>query len=270
MIEPFLSGPELVREIEQTLTATPTLWWLGHAGFIIRFANITFYVDPCLTDPAGKARRAAAPLDPHQLRHADMLLATHAHPGHLDPATLGPMIQASPRAKLVLPRSAQEHANASGIPYDRIVPTDNALRIEYFKENLYGRIYSVPSAHPKLDWTGSGGFPYLGYLIRFGRWTIYHAGDCAAYPDLAARLRPFNVNVALLPVGGKNFSVSEAAQLAADIGATWVAPMHYQTFAANGGPEDVESDFVNHMLGHRPEQRFHIFHCGEKWTVPED
>ena len=102
-------------------------------------------------------------------------------------------------------------------------------------------------------------------MIRFGRWTIYHAGDCAAYEDLAARLRPFNVNVALLPVGGKNFSVSEAAQLGADIGAAWVAPMHYGTFC-----EDREGEFVNHMLGQRPQQRFHVFRCGEKWTVPEE
>ena len=41
------------------------------------------------------------------------------------------------------------------------------------------------------------------------------------YPELAAHLRPFNVNVALLPIGGRQFSVSEAAQLAADIGAKW-------------------------------------------------
>ncbi len=270
MLEPLLSGPDLIREIDQTLTATPALWWLGHSGFIIRFANITFYVDPILTDPPGKIRRVAAPLTGSMVRHADMILATHAHPAHLDAATLLPMLEASPRAKVVVPRGAQEYAHGAGIPFDRIAPTDNGLRIEYFKENLYGRIYAVPSAHPQLDWSASGGFPYLGYLIRFGRWTVYHAGDCAPYPDLASRLRPFNVSLALLPIGGKNFSVSEAAQLAADIGAPWVAPMHYQTFEDSGDSEDREGSFVTHMLGHRPEQRFHIFQCGEKWTIPED
>jgi L-ascorbate 6-phosphate lactonase len=265
VLEPVSSGPALIREIDQTLTTTPTLWWLGHSGFIIRFANITFYVDPCLSQPPGKRRRTAAPLAADLVRHADMILTTHAHPGHLDPATLLPMLEASPRAKVVVPRSAQEHANAAGIPYNRMSPTDNGLRIEYFKDHLYGRIYAVPSAHPQLDWTTGGGFPYLGYLIRFGRWTVYHAGDCVAYPDLASRLRPFNVSLALLPVGGKNFSVTEAAQLAADIGAKWVAPMHHQTFN-----EDLGNDFITHMLGHRPEQHFHVFQCGEKWTLPEE
>jgi L-ascorbate metabolism protein UlaG (beta-lactamase superfamily) len=147
--------------------------------------------------------------------------------------------------------------------------TDSGLRIEYFKDNLYGRVYAVPSAHPQLDWTAAGGYPYLGYLIRFGRWTIYHAGDCAMYPELAAHLRPFNVNVALLPIGPGNFSVSEAAQLASDIGAAWIVPMHYGGFVT---PDegDIEAEFVSHMLGHRPEQRFKVFQCGEKWTVPEE
>ena len=90
------------------------------------------------------------------------------------------------------------------------------------------------------------------------------------YDGLAARLRPFNVTVALLPVGGANFSASEAAQLAQDIGAAWVVPMHYGMFGDAPETQKAESDFVAHMLGHRPEQRFKMFQCGEKWTVPEE
>jgi L-ascorbate metabolism protein UlaG (beta-lactamase superfamily) len=244
----------LIEEIDQTITPTPTLWWLGHAGFIVRFATITFYVDPCLSRPG-------APLQASDIRHADMILATHAHSGHLDPASVIPMLERSKRAKLVLPKSAAEQAHAAGISYHRMTTTDADLRIEYFKDDLYGRVYAVPSAHPRLDWTADGGYPYLGYLIRFGRWTIYHAGDCVLYEGLAERLRPYNVSVALLPIGGNNFSVSQAAQLAADIGATWLVPMHY-----TGGAEE----FIDHLLGHRPDQQFMVFERCEKWTVPEE
>ena len=244
----------LLAEIDQTLTATPTLWWLGHAGFAVRFANITFYVDPLLSRPG-------ALLDAGGVRNADMILATHAHAGHLDGPSVAAMLKASPHAKLILPKSAAAHANSFGIPLPRLTTTDSDLRVEYWKGNLYGRVYAVPSAHPALDWTPPGGYPYLGYLIRFGRWTIYHAGDCVAYDGLANRLRPYNVSVALLPIGGKNFSPADAAQLASDIGAKWLAPMHY-------APGD-ESGFVTHMLGQRPEQSFKVFQPGEKWTVPE-
>jgi len=265
VLQPLKSGPELIQEIDRTITATPTLWWLGQSGFIVRFATITFYVDPCLSTAPGRRRLMAAPLQGSEIRHADMILATHQ--GHLDAPAVSEMLAASKTAKIVLPKSAADNAHAAGIPYERMTTTDADLRIEYFKDNLYGRVYAIPSAHPHLDWTGTGGYPYLGYLIRFGRWTVYHAGDCAPYEGLAERLRPFNVSVALLPIGGKNFSVSDAAQLAADIGAGWIVPMHYGTFGPDNGEENR---FIAHMLGQRPELQFKVFQCGERWTVPED
>jgi L-ascorbate 6-phosphate lactonase len=249
------TGLDLIAEIDQTLTATPTLWWLGRSGFVIRFANITFYVDPCLSEPDSLMKA-------EDIHHADMILATHAHPGHLDASAIAPMLENSKVAKLILPKSAADAAHQRGILYPRMTTTDSDLRVEYFKDNLYARVYAVPSAHPTLEWTPLGGFPYLGYLIRFGRWTIYHAGDCAMYETLATRLKPYTPAVALLPIGGKNFSIAQAAQLAEDIGARWVVPMHYQ--------DGEEQDFVAHMLGHRPMQQFKVFARGEKWTVPED
>jgi L-ascorbate 6-phosphate lactonase len=273
MIQPVNSGRALLEDIDQTITATPTLWWLGHAGFIVRFATITFYIDAFLSASSARVlsahgeRLIAAPLDPSAVRHADLILATHAHPGHLDAPAIVEMLASSKQAKLVLPKSAAEAAHSAGVAYNRMTTTDAGLRIEYFKDNLYGRVYAIPSAHPQLDWTAYGGYPYLGYVIRFGRWTVYHAGDCAMYQGLADRLRPFNVNVALLPVGGANFSATQAAQIAEDIGADWLVPMHYGMF---GGSAAEESDFVAHMLGHRPEQRFKVFQPGEKWTVPEE
>ena len=78
------------------------------------------------------------------------------------------------------------------------------------------------------------------------------------------------MNVALLPVGKGGFSASEAAELAADIGATWLVPMHYGAFLEKEQGENRESDFEMHMLGHRPEQKFRTFQVGEKWTVPEE
>jgi L-ascorbate metabolism protein UlaG (beta-lactamase superfamily) len=84
------------------------------------------------------------------------------------------------------------------------------------------------------------------------------------YGELVKRLKPYNVTVALLPVGGNNFPAQDAAQLASEIGARWVVPMHYGTFEG----EDGVNGFIEHLLGHRPEQRFKVFRCGEKWTVP--
>jgi L-ascorbate 6-phosphate lactonase len=263
-------GANLLERMEQTHTATPTLWWLGHCGFAIKYANLMFYVDPCLTTPAGLKRFAESPLTPQAVDNADLILCTHSHPTHMDAATLLPMLESSPRAKVVVPKSIAEYTRGIGVGLDRITTTDSGLRVEYFKDSLYGRVYSVPSAHPKLDWTPIGGYPYLGYLIRFEGITIYHAGDTVQYDDLALRLKPFNVTVAILPIGGGNLDSGEAAQLAEDIGATWLVPMHYGSFEnAWDHPDSPRvTRFIEHMLGHRPLQRFKVFDIGEGWTVP--
>jgi L-ascorbate metabolism protein UlaG (beta-lactamase superfamily) len=255
----------LAREIEELECPAPTLWWLGHSGFALKYRTSIVYVDPCLSDDAG-ARMQAAPLGAGEVSHAGLVLCTHSHADHLDPGTAPAILEASRRAKLVVPRRIGEHAHSLGIPYERMVWTDSNLRVEYLDD----RIYAVPSAHDQLEWSPSGGFPYLGYLVRFGGFTIYHAGDTVRYEGLVERLRPYTVDVALLPISGRTaeettLDVSQAAQLAEDIEARWLVPMHYGMFANN--TVDINR-FIEHMLGHRPLQRFKVFECGERWTPP--
>jgi L-ascorbate metabolism protein UlaG (beta-lactamase superfamily) len=267
MIQPIQQGFALIRDIEESQCATPRLWWLGQSGFAIRYHDIIFYVDPFLS--ARVDRLTASPMDPRLVRHADMVLCTHKHPSHMDAGSLPHILESSPRARLVLPKSIAGRANAFGVDYRRMTTTDADLRIEYFKTGEYGRIYAAPSAHESLEWTAATGYPYLGYLLRFGEFTIYHAGDGVPYDGLAARLRPYNVTVALVPIsgrGGGNFEIHEAAQLAEEIGTRWLAPMHYDMFEHDTA--DVNR-FIEHMLGQRPLQRFKVFQCGEGWSIPD-
>ena len=266
MNQPIKRGTELLDEIEKTSGESPALWWLGHSGFVLKFDGIVFYVDPCLSTPPGHTRAQDPPLTAEQAANADLILCTHAHSRHMDPQTLPAMLKASPRARVVLPKSTAEHACSIGIPYARMTTTDSDLRVEYFKGGPYSRVYSVPSAHPELNWTPLGGYPYLGYLIRFGEHTIYHAGDCRLYDGLADRLRPYNVTAALLPIDGNgNFEIAEAAQLAEDIRARWLVPMHYGAFDGNSAV--IVNRFENHMLGFRPSIGFKVFECGERWII---
>jgi L-ascorbate metabolism protein UlaG (beta-lactamase superfamily) len=263
MKQPANGGRQLLDEIENATCATPRLWWLGHSGFALKYLRAIVYVDPLLST-AHPDRLVAPPFTGEDVRHAGLILCTHAHAGHLDQGTVPAMLSGSRRAKVVIPMSIAGQAHAKGVEYQRMVTTNADLRVEFLDD----RIYAVPSAHTQLEWTPLGGYPYLGYLVRFGRYTIYHAGDCVPYDRLAGRLRPYNVTVALLPVSGPgNFKVSEAAQLAEDIGAEWLVPMHYDMFP--GCVLDVER-FAEHMLQHRPAQRFKIFDCGEGWSIPPD
>jgi L-ascorbate metabolism protein UlaG (beta-lactamase superfamily) len=187
-----------------------------------------------------------------------MLLRTHYGDVPQDPTAA--ILSASPKAKVIIPKSAAESVHADGISYHRMTTTDADLRVEYFKNGVYGRVYSVPSSREGLHWTPLGGYPYLGYLIRFGEFTIYHPGSCEPYEGLAERLNPYNVTVALLPLGEKHFSLQEAADLAKDASIRWLVPMQCD-------PDQLDR-FALHMLSFKPEQRFKIFEPGEGWTIP--
>jgi L-ascorbate metabolism protein UlaG (beta-lactamase superfamily) len=268
MIEPRRQGRQLLDEIDRCECLTPTLWWLGHSGFAIKYHSIVFYIDPCLSDPRGKTRVLKAPLTGSEITNADIILCTHKHAGHMDPLALPAMLKASPRARVVLPKSIAGRAAAIGIPYERMTTTDSDMRVEYFKQGVYGRVYSVPAAHPGLHPSPVDGHPCLGYLMRFDEFTIYHAGDGLQYDGMASRLRPYHVTAALMPINGDgNFDTPGAAQLAEDIEARWLVPMHYGTFA--GEPADI-NHFVDHMLGHRPSIKFKVFEAGEGWAIPSE
>jgi L-ascorbate metabolism protein UlaG (beta-lactamase superfamily) len=250
-----VTGPALISAMAGTEAASPVLWWTGRRGFAVKYYSIVFYVDPHL--PQG------SPVDAADLSNADLILCSDIAPHHFDPASLRAMLEASGRAKVVLPRGAAAYAYSHGIPYHRMTTTDSDLRVEYFRRGIYARIYAVPSAQPALDWTAAAGYPYLGYLIRCGQTTLYHAGGCVPYEGLADRLRPYNVDAALLPVGAGNdsFTPQQAATLAGDIGARWLVPVCADAAAAG--------QFLNHLLFHRPEQRFKIFSPWESWQIPE-
>ena len=231
----------MTSDIGTAACPSPALWWLGGGSFALKYRDAIIYLDPRSSEP---------------VNHAGLILCTHRD--RLDPSVTAAMLAASPRSKLVIPKSVAEHAHSIGIPYDRMVTTDAGLRVEYLDD----RIYAVPSAHADLDWTPLGGYPYLGYLIRFGGVTIYHAGECVPYDGLAARLRPYSVTVALLPIGGRphNFEIPETAELAQEIGARWLVPV--------SDDAALIERFIAHMLGSRPAQAFKVFERGERWTVP--
>jgi L-ascorbate metabolism protein UlaG (beta-lactamase superfamily) len=224
--------------------------WAGGRTFAVGYRGIRFYMEPCAAAGA--------------IGDADML--TVGGPESLADSELGPTLAASAKAKVVLPKSASDAAREAGIEYRRMSTTDAALRIEYFKDGEYGRIYGVPAARrdsngePQLDWHPTGGFPRLGFMARFGAVTVWHSGLGVAYAELAERLRPYSLNVAIVTIGPGAFTEAEAADLAERIEVPWLIPAASDPSAG--------SRFVEHMLGHRPTQRFKVFEPGERWVIP--
>jgi L-ascorbate metabolism protein UlaG (beta-lactamase superfamily) len=130
------------------------------------------------------------------------------------------------------------------------------------------RINAVASAHESLEVDSTGRCRFLGYVIEFGKWVIYHSGDTVLHPSLVESLRPFRIDVALLPINGRapergvagNLTAKEAAWLGKQIKASAVIPCHYDMFAFNTAPV---KDFVE--AAREVGQSFQVLRCGERW-----
>jgi hypothetical protein len=109
----------------------------------------------------------------------------------------------------------------------------------------------------------------LGFLVRFGPWTVYHSGDTMLFSGMEDLLRKQGIDLALLPINGRaperrvagNLWGREAAGLAHAIGARWVIPCHYDQFEFNTATPD---EFVSacRELG----QIFSVLQAGARWT----
>jgi L-ascorbate metabolism protein UlaG (beta-lactamase superfamily) len=110
----------------------------------------------------------------------------------------------------------------------------------------------------------------MGYVIQFGKFTIYHSGDTLWFDDIVERLKPFAIDVAFLPINGNdpsrgvagNLNSEEAARLGSEIGAKWVVPHHYDLFEFNTADP---ADFVREA--ERYGQPYKVLLLGEKWSI---
>jgi len=226
------------------------LAWLGQAGFVVRWGDCRLLVDPYLSDSLAKKYRGTPfphrrmmppPLEPGAFTPLDAVLCTHAHTDHMDPETLGPLAAANPACRFVVPRAALATALARGVPAERVVAVNAGEEVQLAPDV---RVCALPAAHEELKTDAAGQHVCLGDVLRCGPAVVYHAGDCVPYAGLAEMLAAHKVQLALLPVNGRdsvrreqgipgNFSFSEAVQLCAAAGIRTMIACHFGMFDFN-------------------------------------
>ena len=244
----LLAAPLARMRALATPPGTIAFWWLGQAGFAIRTADLLLLVDPFLAERDGRLTTPA--FDPRDAADVDVVTCSHEHYDHMDLDSLPSIARASPRARFIVPRPLVPLVVGAGVEAERVIGARSGESIA-----IGGvRFHPVPARHGvgmddayTFGRELSGGLDrYLGYVIDDGVARVYHAGDSIAYPGLGARLRELEVDVALLPINGRdhfredagivgNMDHREAAALAADAGVDLLVPMHYDTFAGNRG-----------------------------------
>jgi L-ascorbate metabolism protein UlaG (beta-lactamase superfamily) len=250
------------------------LWWLGQSGFLLQWQGVHVLLDPYLSDSLTKkysltdkphVRITELVIDPARLSFVDVVTSSHNHTDHLDAETLVPILAGNPSPKLVIAESNRAFV-AERLGIDAVIPVgvDDGTTVEVSGIRFSG----VASAHETVERDEQGRARFLGYVLQFGEWVVYHSGDTIRYPGMAEKLQTFGVNVALLPINGRawerrvpgNLNGLEAAQLAKDIGARMVIPCHFEMFEFNtASPDEFEAEC------RRLRQPFQVLRCGERW-----
>lgn len=267
------SSAALIAQIDR-LAVPPgqlALWSLGQAGFVVKGGETIAYIDPYLSESVaatgGPRRRIPIPLDPGAVRHAQIVFATHEHMDHVDVATLGPLMAASPRATLITSPQGRDLALGADIAPERIVTPRLGERVA-----AAGLAYTaIPAAHYSYEVDAEGRARWMGFLIECNGVTLYHAGDTIVIPQLLAALGGKAIDLALLPINGRDFFreeqeiignlwPGEAIDLAVRLRARVLIGIHNDLFAENR----VSSGLLFDELDRRaPLQRCHMLQPGE-------
>jgi L-ascorbate metabolism protein UlaG (beta-lactamase superfamily) len=258
--------PEHFSHVAQDITSsqlppnTIALWWLGQASIALKSADTTIYIDPFLSEYPG--RLIPPPFAPAQAPPAHYVLITHEHVDHFDPKTLPGLAEASPQARFVVPLPVVEQVRALGIAPERVIGVQADEELDWGTIKLF----PVPALHGLSSPPAIYGFDfvvqenqplyrYLGYIVEMAGVRLYHGGDTIIYDGMVERLRKLNIDIACLPINGRNFfreqqnivgnlDEREAADLAAAAGVKLLMPIHYDMFAGNRGRPGVLVDYV--------------------------
>jgi L-ascorbate metabolism protein UlaG (beta-lactamase superfamily) len=282
LIKAYCKGEALQKQIHDSKkNGTPDgfdIWWLGQSGFLIQWNKICVLLDPYLSDSLTKkyantgkphTRMSELVIDPSLLNCINIVTSSHNHTDHLDADTLIPLLKINPGIKFIIPEANRSFV-ADRLHCDFNFPAglNDGEKTEHQGISFYG----IPAAHNDLERDEYGNCKFMGYILKFGRWSVYHSGDTLWFDSIVDMLKPFHLDVAFLPINGNdpsrgvagNLSAEEAVRLGKEVGARLVIPHHYHMFEFNtADPEN----FAAHAK--KKNQAYHILRLGEKWSSTE-
>ncbi len=225
--------------------------WLGQAGFLLTWRSSNLLLDPWLAPHRDRLARPPSleelPID------ITALLATHEHGDHLDLASLPTLVGRCPTMQVVVPEPLVDLLRECIGSRTDVVGVRPG---QWFEAGEDCRVLATPAWHGVTvsdgytdgGWSKTGRSRFVGYVVALPGVTVYHAGDTVLAPELIAFLRPLGIDVALLPINGRdarregrgilgNLDSAEAFELAEEVGARFLVPMHHDMVRDNDASE---------------------------------
>jgi L-ascorbate metabolism protein UlaG (beta-lactamase superfamily) len=171
--------------------------WLGHATFKIKTFGKTIYIDPYVL--------------PRNADLADIILITHDHYDHCDPAKVNEI--RTDRTQIVTTGKAARKFEGN----IKTMKAGDKIEIERIK------IHAVPAYnlskpfHPK----GDG----IGFIVESEGKRVYHTGDSDFVPEMNSLQ---GLTAVLIPIGGTyTMDIDKAVEAVLAMKPQIAIPMHY-------------------------------------------
>jgi L-ascorbate metabolism protein UlaG (beta-lactamase superfamily) len=175
--------------------------WFRQAAMRYAGDGMTIYIDPWGTTPDDEK--------------ADLILITHAHSDHLQPAEIERLSTAG--TKLVAPADVARELSGD---VTAVAPGESheVAGVRFETVPAYNVVEHRLRAHPKAN-------KWVGYVIELGGHRYYHSGDTDAIPELES----LSTDVAMVCIGGDPYTMGpqEAGGLVRAMGPQLAVPMHY-------------------------------------------
>jgi L-ascorbate metabolism protein UlaG (beta-lactamase superfamily) len=267
----------LISEIDSLAAEKDHLnaWWLGQSGFLLQWNGWRILIDPYLSDSLTKkyaatdkphTRISERVVRPELLKNISIVSSSHNHTDHLDAETLLPIFQNNPGIKFIIPEANRDFV-AERLQCEKYFPLGLGDSQSLSVHDIV--FHGIPAKHNEIDRDENGNCRYMGYVIELGGYRIYHSGDTLWFDGMVELLKPFSVDLALLPINGNkperkvagNLNCREAVELAKAINAKCVIPCHYDLFGFNTA--DV-NEFIK--IAEEQGQPYKVLGGGERYT----
>ena len=277
LINAILKDEALVAAMDRLLPddAQAHVWWLGQSGFLLQWKGKRVLLDPYLSDSLTKkyehtdkphTRISERVISPELLKQINVVSSSHNHTDHLDAETLKPILANNPGIQFIIPEANRAFVTERvKCALDFPIGLNDGMAVQLDEFSFHG----IPAKHNEIDRDEQGHCRYMGYVIRFGNCSIYHSGDTLWFDELPELLRPFSIDLALLPINGNkperkvagNLDHIEAVKLAKILGVKTVIPCHYDMFSFNTA--NVQ-DFVEEA--EKAGQGYRVLRGGERFS----
>jgi len=215
--------------------------WLSHASFLIQLGGKRILIDPVFGHIPFYRRKINAPYTVEDINKVDYLLISHTHYDHCDKASMRALDALKPKAvvPLNMTRNIQKMA-------PNIHSTELDWHESYHDEEL--TITFVPARHwGRRSLFDKNSVLWGGYILTYQNKSIYFSGDSAPGTHFEEIGERYNIDIALLPIGGykpefimkeNHLNPQEAFDAFKQLKAKQMVPMHYGTFDLSDEPLD--------------------------------